>query len=285
MLVLGRLNFYGATTMAEDKHKSRDDDIAEIRALLRDSNRILKEHIAEAKKRSEDFDRQLAKDRAEAKKRSEEDKAEAKKRSEDFDRQLAKDRAEAKKRSEDFDRQLAKDRAEAKEFERRQEKRSQKVDSQLEELGKQIGGANNRWGKIVEELVAGDLSAIISKHLNGQAHILSTRVRPDDRSWEIDVLATNGDIAVPAEVKTTLSIDDIDRFVARILMRFTTLLPHHKHKRIYGVIAFVKIDGNESEVIDHALSQGLIVVKAMHGTNKVLNAKDFKPRDFCPRRK
>ena len=182
MLVLGRLNFYGATTMAEDKHKSRDDDIAEIRALLRDSNRILKEHIAEAKKRSEDFDRQLAKDRAEAKKRSEEDKA------------------EAKKRSEDFDRQLAKDRAEAKEFERRQEKRSQKVDSQLEELGKQIGGANNRWGKIVEELVAGDLSAIISKHLNGQAHILrSTRVRPDDRSWEIDVLATNGDIAVPAE--------------------------------------------------------------------------------------
>ena len=271
MLVLGRLYFYGAMTMAEDKHKSKNDDIAEIRALLRDSNRILKEHIAEAKKRSEDFDRRLAKDRAEAKKRSEEDKAEAKKRSEE-------DKAEAKKRSEDFDRQLAKDKAEAK-------KRSRKIDAQIEELGKQIGGANNRWGKIVEELVAGDLSAIISTHLNGQAHILSTRVRPDDRSWEIDVLATNGDIAVPAEVKTTLSIEDIDRFVARILMRFTTLLPHHQHKRIYGVIAFVKIDGNESEVIEHALSQGLIVVKAMHGTNKVLNAEDFKPRDFCPRRK
>ena len=282
MLVLGRLNFYGATTMAEDKYKSRDDDIAEIRALLRDSNRILKEHIAEAKKRSEDFDRQLAKDRAEAKKRSEEDKAEAKKRSEEDKAEAKKrseeDKAEAKKRSEGFDRQFAKDKAEAR-------VRSRKIDAQIEELGKQIGGANNRWGKIVEELVAGDLSAIISTHLNGQAHILSTRVRPDDRSWEIDVLATNGDIAVPAEVKTTLSIDDIDRFVARILMRFTTLLPHHQHKRIYGVIAFVKIDGNESEVIEHALSQGLIVVKAMHGTNKVLNAEDFKPRDFCPRRK
>lgn len=231
--VLGRLNFYGATTMAEDKRKSRDNDIDEVWALLRDSNRILKEHIAEAKK----------------------DKEEAK-------------------------------------------KRSRKIDAQIEELGKQIGGAHNRWGKIVEELVAGDLTAIISTHLNGQAHYLSTRVRPDDRSWEIDVLATNGDIAVPAEVKTTLSIDSIDKFVSRILIPFTTLLPDHKHKRIYGVIAFVKTDGNEHEVIDHALSQGLIVVKAVrsthsdslplsssYGTNKVLNAKDFKPRNFCPRRK
>ena len=112
------------------------------------------------------------------------------------------------------------------------------------------------------------------------------------------MLATNGDIAVPAEVKTTLSIDHIDRFISRILVPFTTLLPGHKHKRIYGVIAFVKTNGNECEVIDHALSQGLIVVKAVrsthsdslplsssYGTNKVLNAEDFKPRDFCPRRK
>ena len=172
--------------------------------------------------------------------------------------------------------------AEAEEFKRRQEERSQKIDAQIEELGQQIGGANNRWGKIVEELVAGDITAIISTHLNGEAHCLSTRVRAKDRSWEIDVLATNGDIAVPAEVKTTLSIDDIDKFVSHILMRFTTLLPDHKRKRIYGVIAFVKTDGNESKVINHALNQGLIVVKAMHGTNKVLNAKDFKPHDFCP---
>ena len=214
--------------MAEDERKSRDDDVAEVWAALRESNRLLKEHIAEARK----------------------------------------DKEEARKRAEAYERQ--------------QDKRSRKIDVQLSELGKQIGGAHNRWGKIVEELVAGDLTAIISTHLRGQAHYLSTRVRPDDRSWEIDVLATNGDIAVPAEVKTTLSIDHIDRFISRILVPFTTLLPGHKHKRIYGVIAFVKTDGNECEVIDHALSQGLIVVKAMHGTNKVLNAEDFKPRDFCP---
>ena len=63
---------------------------------------------------------------------------------------------------------------------------------------------------------------------------------------------------------------------------FCNNTPEHKHKRIYGVLAFVKIEGNESEVIEHALKQGLIIVKAMNGTNKVLNAKDFQPRDFCP---
>ena len=189
---------------------------------------------------------------------------------------IADSKARSKEREEENERQRNKDRA-------AQEKRSRKIDKQLEELGNQIGGAHNRWGKIVEELLAGDLSAIVRTHLNAETHHLSTRVRDDSRSWEIDVLVTNGDIAVPAEVKTTLSIDHIDKFVSRILTRFTALLPQHQGKRIYGVIAFVKTDGNESEVIAHALKQGLIIVKAMHGTNKVLNDKQFKPRDYCPR--
>lgn len=247
--------------MAEDKRKSSDEEIADIRAELREASRLLKELIAESRAREE-----KDKQRAEEDKRRDEKRAEEDKRRDERDKQ----------RQEAVDQQLAKDRAEQKE-------RSRKIDAQIRELGKQIGGSHNRWGKIVEELVAGDLSAIVRTHLNGQAHRLSTRVRDDDRTWEIDVLATNGDIAVPAEVKTTLSIDAIDKFVSHILRRFTTLLPDHKHKRIYGVIAFVKIEGNESEVIEHALSQGLILVKAMHGTNKVLNAKDFAPRDFCPK--
>ena len=194
----------------------------------------------------------------------------------DASRLLKEHIAEAKARSEAFEQ-----RQEAADL--RQEKRSREIDTQLKELGKQIGGAHNRWGKIIEELVAGDLTAIVHTHLHAHAHHLSTRVRATDRSWEIDLLATNGDIAVPAEVKTTLNKDDIDNFVARILVPFTTLLPDHQHKRIYGVIAFVKIDGNESKIIDYALQQGLILVKAMDGTNKVLNPKNFKPRNFCSR--
>ena len=161
-----------------------------------------------------------------------------------------------------------------------QDKRSREIDAQIRELGKQIRG---EWSMLVDELEENDLSAIIRTYLNEQAQYFSTRVHDDECTWEIDVLATNSDIAVPAEVKTTLTKDDIDKFVSHILRRFTTLLPDHKHKRIYGVIAFVKIEGNERTVIEHALSQGLIVVKAMHGTNKVLNAKDFVPRDFCPK--
>ena len=224
--------------MAADKrkHKSSDEEIAEIRAELREASRLLKEHIADSKAQAEE-------DKRRDEQRAEEDKQRQEK----------------------------------------QDKRSRKIDAQIRELGKQIGGSHNRWGKIVEELVTGDLTAIIRTHLDGQAHRLSTRVHDDERTWEIDILATNGDIAVPAEVKTTLTKDDIDKFVSHILRRFTTLLPDHKHKRIYGVIAFVKIEGNERAVIEHALSQGLIIVKAMHGTNKVLNAKDFVPRDFCPK--
>ena len=201
----------------------------------------------------------------------------------DASRLLKEHVSESKARSEDFDRKLIDSKKQSDDYKRQQEKRSREIDAQLKELGKQIGGAHNRWGKIIEELVAGDLTAIVHTHLHAHAHHLSTRVRAADRSWEIDLLATNGDIAVPAEVKTTLNKDDIDNFVSRILVPFTTLLPDHQHKRIYGVIAFVKIDGNESKIIDYALQQGLILVKAMDGTNKVLNPKNFKPRNFCPR--
>ena len=117
---------------------------------------------------------------------------------------------------------------EDKRWQEEQDKRSREIDAQIRELGKQIRG---EWGMIVDELEEDDLTAIIRTHLNGQAHYLSTRVRATDRTWEIDVLATNGDIAVPAEVKTTLTKDDIDKFVSHILNRFTTLLPEH------GVVA------------------------------------------------
>ena len=296
--------------MSEAENKRRDKEIAEIRADLREASRLLKEHIAESKANAEEYKRQQEqrqkqrqeeyeqwqKEREERQKAAEERQKAAEERQEEYEQQQKQRQEEYEQWKKDYEeRQKAADARQKqrqeeyeqwkKDYEQRQEERSKAIDNQLEELGKQIGGANNRWGKIVEELVAGDLTAIVRTHLNRQVHYISTRVRPADRTWEIDVLATNGDIAVPAEVKTTLTKDDIDKFVSHILKRFTTILPEHKHKLIYGVIAFVKIEGNESEVIGHALKQGLIIVKAMNGTNKVLNDKDFEPHDFCPQPK
>ena len=198
--------------------------------------------------------------------------------------------AEAQRRKEEDERRKEEDERRKEEDERRREKderrqaaadrRSKEIDQQLKELGKQIGGANNRWGKIVEDLVAGGLVSIAEKHMGVDLDYAVTRVRPKDRSWEIDVLAVNKGVVVAAEVKTTLVKEDVDAFLSRIMLPFTTLMPSHRNKTVYGVIAFVKVNGNESEVVRHAWSKGLLVVKAMEGTNRVLTGKELALHDY-----
>ena len=161
------------------------------------------------------------------------------------------------------------------------EKRSKSVDRQLKRLGKQLGGEGNRWGKIIEDLVAGDLITIARDYIGVSISYVSTRVRPEDRSWEIDVLGVNQGAVIVAEVKTTLTKKDIDKFLASIMLPFTSIISKHQHKQIYGIIAYVKVErGKESEVINYAWSKGLLVVKAMDGTNRVLEGKDFTLRDY-----
>lgn len=158
------------------------------------------------------------------------------------------------------------------------------TDKQIKELGQQIGGLHNRWGKIVESLLAGDLANIIDKFMGTKVHHLSTGVKGkhQGQDWEIDVLAVNAGIVTPTEVKTTLIKEDIDHFLSHVLCRFTELMPEHKGKKVYGIMAFVKVVGREKEVVDYAQSKGLMVIKAMSGTNKILNPEGFKFRDFHP---
>ena len=200
-----------------------------------------------------------------------------------LDKLIERDKERAKEQAADDARRREEDARRKEEDARRKEEsdqRSQKIDRQLAELGKQIGGLHNRWGKIVEDLVAGELVAIVQNFMGASVHYVSTRVRPKDRSWEIDVLAVNNGVVVVTEVKTTLTEEKVDHFLSRIMLPFTTLIPEHKNKKIYGIIAFIRVDGNESEVVNYAWSKGLLVVKAMDGANRVLTSDDFVLRDY-----
>ena len=153
----------------------------------------------------------------------------------------------------------------------------------IKNLARQVGGLDNRWGKIVEDLVAGDLVELLAEAGIKIDHA-GTRIKGtyQDENWEIDLLGENRGTVVPVEVKTTLTKKDIDDFIKRILNRFTQLMPSRKGHKVYGVIAYVKAGSNEENVISHALSKGLIIIKAMRGTNKLICPKDFKLRNFHP---
>ena len=158
--------------------------------------------------------------------------------------------------------------------------RQKETDRQLRKLGRQVGGQGQRWGKIVESLVEGDLCQLMTEFLG--VEIVDTSRRVEVRDVEIDIVAVNTDTVVVVEVKTTLVQEHIDKFIATKLNRFTELRPRYKGCKLYGVIAFVKVDSNAKEVIDYAINKGLIVIKAMRGTNHIINPKGSQPHNFHP---
>ena len=229
------------------------------------TERILAELAENDKKEAEKNDRRAAEnDRraAENEKRAKENEKRAK---------------ENEKRAEENEKRTAKNERMIEEM----RESSRQVDRQLKRLGKQLGGESNRWGKVVENLVAGDLITIARDYLGVRISYVSTRAFPEDRSWEIDVLGTNDDVVVVAEVKTTLTIKAIDKFLSSIMLPFTRLLPKHQRKKVYGIIAYVKVGlDKERAVFDYAWSKGLLVVKAMDGTNRVIEHENFTVHDY-----
>ena len=153
----------------------------------------------------------------------------------------------------------------------------------LKKLGSELGNVGNQWGKIAEYLVGADFRAILKERFNIAVDFAARRFDGSYRGedWEVDVAAANGEVAVVGEVKVTMTVEKIDKFVAKNLSNFHLYVPDHRHKKIYGLIAFVKIDeGYEEAVLTRARECGLLIVRAIGDTFKVLNPAGTKLRDY-----
>ena len=152
---------------------------------------------------------------------------------------------------------------------------------QAQNLDKADGNFNNKWGRFMEDLVKGDLINLLNNRKIDVIRILS-RVpyyRPDKtQDGEVDLIALNGKELVVVEIKTFLTIQDVNKFI-KILNSFKKLFPEYTQKTIYGAVAF--LDQNDAD--DYAKSKGLFVIKAPGGEAKVstiTNSEDFNPKEF-----
>ncbi len=155
----------------------------------------------------------------------------------------------------------------------------------VRELGKQIGGVSNRCGDIAEYLVVGDFLNIVRQHFGIviERSIRGLNGKYQGRHWEVDAFATNDDVVIIGEVKLTLTADDIDKFVNGNLSCFHLYFPeHHAHKKIYGVIAFVQVPrkGDEDDLIRYAHDRGLLVVKAIDNTFRLVTPPGYRLKDY-----
>ena len=139
---------------------------------------------------------------------------------------------------------------------------------------------NGQWGKLIESLVEGDLIGLLQRRGIAVQHtVTNPRQNYGERRWEFDIVAINGEEVVVVEVKTTLRVPDLDRFISR-LNEFPDLMPEYASRRVYGAVAYLKAY-QESDVRAERL--GLFVIRATGSSASITNREEFTPRTFGPR--
>ena len=151
------------------------------------------------------------------------------------------------------------------------------ADRRMDELDRLFNG---QWGKLMESLVEGDLVGLLQQRGIAVQHtVTNPRQNYGERRWEFDIVAINGEEVVVVEVKTTLRVPDIDRFIGR-LNEFPDLMPEYAGRRIYGAVAYLKAH-QQSDVRAERL--GLFVIRATGSSASITNRDEFTPRTFGPR--
>ena len=197
-----------------------------------------------------------------------ESQRETDRRMQETDRLFKQQAADAERRMQETDRLFKQQAADA-------DRRKQETDRRIRELDKLFNG---QWGKLMEALVDGDLI----KLLNGRGievdHTMTNVVKRSggQRRREVDILALNGDEVVAVEVKTTLKVRHVDRYLS-VLEKFGEVLPEYRERKVYGAVAYLRADESSDE---YAEGRGLFVIRATGSSASITNPEDFTPRVF-----
>lgn len=148
------------------------------------------------------------------------------------------------------------------------------TDRRIRELNELFTG---QWGRLMEALVDGDLTELLNRRDIDVHHTMTNVTRDRGRRLvEIDILAVTGREVVAVEVKSTLRVRDVDRFLG-MLEHFTELLPEYQGRKVYGAVAWLRAQ----EWADrYAERRGLFAIRATGSSASITNREDFTPRVF-----
>ena len=207
--------------------------------------------------------------------------AEADRRFAEADRRLAETNAAADRRAAEADQRLAELNAAAERRAAEEARRAAESDRQLQELkriaantSREVAGLTTRWGQFVENLVEPSVVRLFQERgIEVQETARPIKSYRPGAAMEIDIFAVNGDVAVAIEVKSRLSRQDVEDFLAR-LGRFRQAFPHYAEYQLYGAVAGIEIDAG---VDRYAYQQGLFVIRQTGDTVAIANDVTFQP--------
>jgi hypothetical protein len=146
----------------------------------------------------------------------------------------------------------------------------QETDRIVRENARQIGNLGNRFGDVIEYMVAPNLSEKFKElGLVFPKANQNSRVRDYDNNifFEVDVMLENGDKALLVEVKANLTTENVQDHIERLekMRKYADL---HGDKRTFlGAVAGVVITDN---VKAYSLKQGFFVIEPSGDTFNIV---------------
>jgi hypothetical protein len=204
------------------------------------------------------------------------------------DRQIKEGAEEARRRQAELDRQLRESREEAdrrqaelsEKADRRQAELDQKfkeTDRYIKKLSKNIGGINNSFGKWAESI----FSAKLWEKFRDMGYTF-TKGGPqkffdgDVQVAQVDMLLENGDYALLLEVKSELTVEDVDEHLERIEKIRRELDKRGDKRKLLGAAAGMVTPDN---VREYARKKGLyVLVQSGKSIEICKNPAGFSPR-------
>jgi len=190
-------------------------------------------------------------------------------------------RLEQEKRSRELDARFAETDRQFKETDRRLLELKEETDRQLKEtsmevkrLSRQLNGTT---GHIVEGLVSSSTEKIFEKVglvLHNSGKNLKRSLPSEHIAMEVDVLLSNEEMAIPIEVKTNCTKDDV-RWFLRQMGRFRRLFPEYDGKEVVAAIAAVNYEKGVAEL---AHKEKLLVIRV--NSDDIFSIDPFKMEDL-----
>ena len=182
-------------------------------------------------------------------------------------RQMEKNMKETDKKMEETARQM-------KETDRKVKETAQQIKQTDKQIKAMLGDFGNRWGKLGENLIKGNLAQRLSERGIKVEKVITNA---KNKHSEFDIIAINGKEIVVVEVKATLDPSDVEEF-QKDMKHFKEWWPDFSRgKRIYGAMAFLMRANREAD--DLAQKKGFFVIEAV-GDVLIQNKKGFKPQVF-----
>lgn len=149
------------------------------------------------------------------------------------------------------------------------------TDAKIRRTEELVNRLTSKWGRFVEGLIVPSIPrlfkqwgiAITKTHQRVKA-------KHNGEFMEVDILGVDNDCASLLEVKSTLSVEDINEHILR-LEKFKAFFPEYAGRKVYGAGGGIVIDEGADRF---AYRKGLFVIRQKEENAAILNDKKFKPR-------